>query len=261
MGSAFRPRAEEGIGRSRSLLGRADAIITAFDEDHVSLTLMGLVARTGLPKTTVHRTVKKMVELRWIECHEGRYGIGTRLFARAALAGGQARLRVTALPVLQQLRAATQETVHLAVIDGNEIVVIERLAGRRPIVAFSRVGGRVPALSTALGKVLAAFAVEDDREQIIDRGLEARTPNTLTRPSRIRQELAEVRMRRVGYDREECALGVGCVAAPVTAVDGSCVGAMSITGPSTPADLLGLTPAVRAAARSVSRALAVAATV
>src|SRR4051794_11503969 len=75
--------------RPRCLLDRADAVLGAFDTEHAGLTLLGLVARTGLPKTTVHRTAKKMLELGWLEFHHGRYAIGTRLFERAMLASGR----------------------------------------------------------------------------------------------------------------------------------------------------------------------------
>jgi len=84
----------------RSLLERVDSILDAFDTDHASLTLAGLVARTGLPKTTVYRTIKKMIELRWVECHDGRFSIGTRLFERATL-GRCTSLRDAAQPSQQ----------------------------------------------------------------------------------------------------------------------------------------------------------------
>ena len=88
-------------------LDRVDRILDAFDPGHTSLTLLGLVARTGLPKTTVYRTVRKMAALGWVECRGGRYTIGARLFERATLAGGQLALRDAVLPFLQELCGAT----------------------------------------------------------------------------------------------------------------------------------------------------------
>ncbi len=64
----------------RSVLERADSILGSFDADHASLSLQGLMARTGLPKTSAYRLIQKMVELRWLERHDGRYRIGTRFF-------------------------------------------------------------------------------------------------------------------------------------------------------------------------------------
>lgn len=69
----------------RSSLGRADAILSAFDELHPALSLTGIMARTGLPKTTVHRAIEKMLELGWLEHDGDRYSIGSRLFEVASL--------------------------------------------------------------------------------------------------------------------------------------------------------------------------------
>ena len=243
-------------GLPRSMLSRADALLDAFDGEHLSLTLTGLVARTGLPKTTVFRIAEEMTDLGWIERREGRYAIGTKLFEHASLAGPRTSVRDSALPFLQDLCAATRETTHLAVIDGNEIIYLEKLVGRRPVTTLSRVGGRMPALCTGLGKVLTAFSPQDVREDTIGAGVEARTPHTLTRPWKIRRELARIRHEGVGYDHEECGLGLHCVAAPVTGPDGSCVAAVSVTGPADRPNVNRVAPLVRHAARQTSHVLA-----
>jgi DNA-binding IclR family transcriptional regulator len=113
----------------------------------------------------------------------------------------------------------------------------------------------MPALCTGLGKVLTAFSNQHVREQIIGAGVEARTSHTLTKPWKIRRELARVRDEGVGYDREEADLGLWCVAAPVTGSDGSCVAAMSLTGPTDRLNLNRARPLVRRAARETSHAL------
>jgi DNA-binding IclR family transcriptional regulator len=240
--------------RTRSQLERADAVLEAFDAKHDSLTLWGLVERTGLPKTTVYRTTKKMLELGWVECHEGRYTIGTRLFERAALAATPLALREAALRPMQGLRTATLETVHLAVLDKAQVVYLEKLVGHRPVRTSSRVGGRMPALSTALGKVLTAFRPEAAGSTI--EAPVARTTHTLVDPTEIRRVLAQVRREGVAYDREETDPGVHCVAAPVVGPDGACVAALSVTGPAGRLAFPRLAPAVSSAARQTSRTLA-----
>jgi DNA-binding IclR family transcriptional regulator len=242
--------------RPRCLLDRANAVLEAFDAEHADLTLLGLVARTGLPKTTVHRTAKKMLELGWLERREGRYGIGTRLFERAMLAAGRLALRDAALPVLQEISAATRETANLAVLEGNEVLYLEKLVGRQPVATLSRVGGRMPALCTALGKILTAFSAPAIGEQVIESGLAVRTPNTVTCPSALRRELARVRGEGIGFDREETVTGVRCVAAPVLTADGTCVAAVSITAQADRLVFAQMAPAVRYAAQQVSHAIA-----
>jgi DNA-binding IclR family transcriptional regulator len=184
--------------RTRSQLERADAILEAFDAQHDSLSLQGLVQRTALPKTTVHRTVKKMLEFGWLECFDGRYTIGTRLFERAALAARPMALRDAAQRPMHGLRAATLETVHLGVLDGAQVVYLEKLVGHRPVRTSSRVGGRLPALCTALGKVLTAYRPEVPGSRI--ETPVPRTPHTLTDPDDIRRMLAEARRDGVGHE-------------------------------------------------------------
>jgi DNA-binding IclR family transcriptional regulator len=242
--------------RPRCLLDRANAVLEAFDAEHVDLTLLGLVARTGLPKTTVHRTAKKMLELGWLECHHGRYAIGTRLFERVMLTGGCLALRDAALPVLQEVCAATRETANLAVLDEGEVLYLEKLVGRNPATTPSRVGGRMPALCTALGKTLTAFSPPEIGEQAIERGLVARTPKTVTSQSALRRELARVRREGIGFDHEETVTGVRCIAAPVLATDGSCVAAVSITAPADRLVFAQLAPVIRYAGQQASLAVA-----
>ena len=242
------------VDRSRSQLERADVILGAFDARHERLTLLSLVERTGLPKTTVHRTVKRMLELGWVECRDGRYTIGIRLFERAALAARPMSLRDAALQPMQGLRMATLETVHLAVLDNAQVVYLEKLVGHRPVGASSRVGGRMPALCTAVGKVLTAFR-PDAPWSDVDAPM-ARTAHTVTDPAEIRRMLANVRREGVAFDREEADAEVHCVAAPVMAPDGACVAALSVTGRAGRLDFCRLAPAVSAAARQASRMLA-----
>ena len=119
----------------RSVLDRTDVILGAFDSQHTDLSLLGIMVRTGLPKTTVHRAVHKLVGLEWLELHEGRYSIGTRLLEFAGLSWAHAVLRRAALPTLQRLQACTRETVHLAVSSADrEAVLSLRLRGDRAIV-------------------------------------------------------------------------------------------------------------------------------
>lgn len=238
---------------ARSPLERADSVLAAFDARHDSLTLQGLVERTGLPRTTVHRTVQKMLELGWLDCRDGCYEIGISLFERAALATKPLALRAAALQPMQALRATTLQTVHLGVLDGSEVVYLEKLVGHGPVRASSQVGGRMPALCTALGKVLTGFrAARDGNVQ----APVPRTPHTLTDPDDLRRALARVRLEGVAYDREEADLGVHCIAAPVLTPDGVCAAAVSVTGPAGRLDFARLAPAVSAAARRASEILA-----
>jgi DNA-binding IclR family transcriptional regulator len=239
----------------RSSLGRADAILSSFDEQHPTMSLTGITARTGLPKTTVYRAIEKMLELGWIEHHGDRYSIGSRLFEMASLTRFRMNLRERALPHLEHLYEATHETVHLAVLEGPEVLYVEKISGHHPSTELSRVGGRLPAYCSGVGKVLLAYGEPALTASVLEAPLAARTPATITRAERLRAELDRVRADGLAFDREECEPGLACVAAPVLGPTGVCVSAVSITGPVGRLRLDRLAPAVRTTALAIGHAL------
>jgi IclR family acetate operon transcriptional repressor len=245
-------------GAGRSGLARADAILGAFDGAHPALPLAAIVAKTGLPKTTVLRAVEKMRELGWLE-HEGdRYSIGERLGELATRPRLRGSVRVAAAPFLQDLAEVIGASVHLAMREHDHVFDVERISRPRPGTAAvdpSGVGDRLPAHCTASGKVLLAFAPSHVVETVMASRLEARTAVTITALSRLRAELNRIRSEGLGYEREECRVGMVAVAAPLFGPDGSCVAAVSVTGPTLGLRLDRAAPAVRAAALGASRAL------
>jgi DNA-binding IclR family transcriptional regulator len=238
----------------RSVLDRTDVILGAFDSQHTDLSLLGIMVRTGLPKTTVHRAVHKLVGLEWLELHEGRYSIGTRLLEFAGLCWAHAVLRRAALPTLQRLQACTRETVHLAVSNGRDIVYIEKLPGQAPLADVTRVGARLPAYCTGLGKAILAFS-DAPPASTRPRTMPAMTPHTIVSPRAMQAELTRVQDEGVAYDHEEYRLGVECIAAPLLPTDNPCTAAISITAPSHKLRLRQLAPTLRGAAADIVRAL------
>lgn len=242
------------LDAQRSVLDRADVILAAFDSEHTDLSLLGIMVRTGLPKTTVHRAVHKLVGLDWLELHDGRYSIGTRLLEFAELSWAHAVLRKAALPIMQSLRAYTRETVHLAVSNGRDIVYIEKLPGPAPMTDLTRVGARLPAYCTGLGKAILAFS-DSPPGRTRPGKMAAMTPHTIVSSRTMAAELARVQDEGVAYDREEYRLGVECIAAPLRPANTLCTGAISITAPSRKLRLRRLAPALRGAAADILRAL------
>jgi DNA-binding IclR family transcriptional regulator len=242
------------LDAQRSVLDRADVILAAFDSEHTDLSLLGIMVRTGLPKTTVHRAVHKLVGLNWLELHEGRYSIGTRLLEFAELSWAHAVLRKAARPIMQSLQAYTRETVHLAVSNGRDIVYIEKLPGPAPMADLTRVGARLPAYCTGLGKAILAFS-DSPSGRTRPGKMAAMTPHTIISSRTMAAELARVQDEGVAYDREEYRLGVECVAAPLRLANTLCTGAISITAPSHKLRLRQLAPALRGAAADILREL------
>jgi DNA-binding IclR family transcriptional regulator len=246
--------AERDDGPAEGALDRAATILGAFDPAHRELTLAALVARCGLPRSTTHRTAEKMIRLGWLDKPADRYRIGNRLFEIAGLAPIRLELREAVLPFLQDLHHATKITVQLGVLDGAQILVVDKISGHRAMPMLSQVGGVIPAYCSALGRAILAYSQPDVIAAVLSGTLPARTPRTLTSPVAVMRELTAIPERGWAVEREEGNIGVSCVAAPIFGPLGEVVAALSVTGPSplVRADRLG--PAVRLAASAASRA-------
>lgn len=259
-----------------SVTGRILAILAAFTADADTLSLSGIARATGLPLSTAHRLVGELAEWGALERgRDGRYRVGLRLWEVGALAPRSLGLREHAMPFLEDLYEATRQNVQLAVRDGTEVVYVERLAHPDAVRILSRVGGRMPLHATGVGQVLLAYAPPTMQEEILAGPLAALTPKTIVDPRELRRALAAVR-------REEVAVCDGMVdpvslsvAAPVRDAADRVVAALSVVVPSpssasrarpspddSPSEAGGLgveprsvVPAVRAAARGISRAL------
>jgi DNA-binding IclR family transcriptional regulator len=246
--------AQRDSGSPEGGLDRAAAILGAFDASHRELTLAALVTRCGLPRSTTHRTADRMIRLGWLDKPADRYRIGKRLFEVASLAPIRLELREAALPFLQDLHQATKITVQLGVLDGRQILVVEKISGHRAMPMLSQTGGMIPAHCSALGRAILAYSQPDVISAALAEPLAARTPRTLTSPVAIMRELTAVPDRGWAVEREEGNIGVSCVAAPIFGPLGDVVAALSVTGPSpmVRADRIG--PAVRMAAAGATRA-------
>ena len=242
-----------------TLLARAAAVIGAFDDRAPVLSLAELSRRTGLPKSTVHRIVAELVTLRVLDRQgsgpsgEG-YRLGMWLFERGELVPAHRSLSEAALPVMEDLREATRQRIHLAVLDGVDVVYVEIL-GSGGVDVASRTGGRLPAHATGVGKAILAYSSAATVRARVEAGLPRLTPRTISTPGGLTRELRKIRSVGMALDLEESHLGVSCVAAPVFGVDRRVRAGLSATGTTGSVDPGTLGPAVRTAAFTLSRLL------
>lgn len=238
-----------------TVLGKAVTILRAFGAEDRVLTLAELVRRTGLHKATTHRLCREMVSQGLLDRTEAGYRLSIGLFEIGMRASGGRSLAEVAMPFLTELYDRTHETVHLGVRQGSAVVYVAKLGGHRQARSPSRVGGRMPLHCTAIGKVLLAFSEPAVTEELLGAPLDRRTPHTIVSPSVLERRLAAVREDGVAFEYEESALGVVCVAAPVSDGDEGVMAAVSITGPSGRFHPDRHVGAVRAAASSLGLAL------
>lgn len=221
------------------------------------MSLTEIVRGTHMPKATVYRLLQELIRLGAVERVGSQYRVGLRMFELGQLAHPARMLHEKAVPLLSDLRHVTQGTVHLGVLDGAEVVYLEKIVGPRGPRIPSRLGGRMPAYCTGIGKAMLAFTSADAVQAVIEAGLERRTPRTIIMRGPLLRELADVRHSGVAYEREESAIGVICVASPVLDTEGVAMAAISVAGLGNTIDPRRAAPAVRAAALSLSRQLAV----
>lgn len=241
-------RIDEDASPQRTVLGRVATILDAFNDELRILSLGELSRRTGLPKSTLHRLTEQMCGVGWLIRAPGGYRIGIGLFEVGTLAIEGTRMNAAAFPHLQALVAKTGMAAQFAILEGAQIVYVDRIAAptfRLP----TRRGGRNPAHCTALGKALVAFT-DGAVERVLDAPMERRTATTITDADRFRTEMEQVRDEGLAYDRGEALPGLVCIAAPVR-LRGGAIAAVSLTSPSGGMRWAAAAEAVRSAAGAI----------
>lgn len=237
-----------------SLLQRYALVLDVFPGGG-TLTLADVSTRTGLPRSTTHRLLVDLADLGWLSRNGSTFELGMALFELGERVGLKHRLRTAALPFMQDLFAVTEQTVHLAVRDGNDAVYVEKIHGHSSFPLPSHIGGRLPLTCTAVGKALLAPEDPAVQEQILSRPLRRFTPQSITDPKALARELDSIRRTGIAIEREEAAIGGCCLASPVL-MAGKPIAALSVSVPKDQFTPELLAPAVRTAALALARVLA-----
>ncbi len=255
-----RPKSEYAI----QTVNNALVLLEAFREDE-ELGVTELARRLGLHKNNVFRLLATLEQKGYVEqSPNDRYRLGVR-----CLELGQAFARTRSLvrlarPKLEGLMRSLGESTHLGALRDFEVVHLDGQQPDQLVLTGLRLGLRLPAHCTALGKVLLACADSEvhthyDREVASRRGLAQRTQATITDRDKLFEHLHAVASQGFATDIEECERGMVCGAAPVQDASGHVVAALSVSGPACRLDPDHLhrevVPAVRAAAEELSRQL------
>jgi DNA-binding IclR family transcriptional regulator len=210
-----------------SILAKAFTLLGAFSPDHRVMSLSEISRTSGLPKSTVHRLLARLLELGAIEQHRSGYRIGILLVQLGATTPAMSMRDVLA-PHLATLHHQTGMTVHLGVLREFDVVILDKVAHRNPAVTPTSIGARLPANCPALGKVLLAFEDLDDLSMFLPQPMRGLTSASITDVDTLVAELRKVRLTGIAHDVQQAQAGVAGVAAPLT-VMGSTVGAISVT--------------------------------
>ena len=239
----------------RTVTSKVMAIFAAFEDAPASLSLSQIAAAADVPLPTAHRLVGELVQWGALEKESsGRYTIGMRLWEVAQLAGRQ--LRETARPFLQDLFSLTQETSHLAVREGGEVLYVDRVYSSKRVPRASRVGGRLPLHATAVGKVLLAHEEPWFQQAYLTQPMLALTPRTQSNPKRLQQELQQIVEQGYATTHEEVRTGSCSIAVPVVVGDQQVLASVGLVMLSTQArEMTRYLPALQGVANRIATAV------
>jgi IclR family transcriptional regulator, pca regulon regulatory protein len=228
------PPSERSTGTSQSL-ERGLAILSSFDPDRPLIGVSELSRELDLSRSTAHRYIATLAGLGYLQqdADSKRYRLGPKVLDLGFSAINSMDVREISAPHLRQLSDETGYTVNLAILDGVDVVYIERCRSARPgqreIDLNLHVGARLPAYCTAMGKAILAFMPVAQCDEIIGRiDFVPRGPNTFTSPGVFREELARVRESGVAVNDEELAYGLRSIAAPIHAQSDEVVAALNL---------------------------------
>jgi IclR family pca regulon transcriptional regulator len=232
--AALRTEASHEPGFSQSL-ERGLGILAAFTPTQPLFGVSELARAVGLSRSTTHRYMATLSRLGYLQQDPAtrRYRLGPRVLDLGFSAINSMELRAISAPHLQQLSDETGYTVNMAILEGSDILYVERCrsarAGQREIDLNLHVGSRLPAYCTSMGKVLLAFLPADEREALLDLiPLGRRGPNTLTDRRALDAELERVRETGLAINNEELAYGLRSIAAPVRSGTGDIAAAINL---------------------------------
>ncbi len=216
-----------------------ESVIRAFNiieyladcEDGVGLRT--LARDLDIDASTAYRFLASLKELGYVrqDPDNSRYQLTLKFAWLSAKLLDKIQLRNVALPFLEELRAVTNETTHLAVLEDKQIVYVGKLDGHQPMQMRSRIGSRGYLHSTGLGRAILAHLPPPELEALLPRlEMRAMTKNTIIDMDAFHEELKQVREKGYVIDDEENEVGIRCVAAPVFDHLGGVTGAVSLSG-------------------------------
>jgi DNA-binding IclR family transcriptional regulator len=242
-------------GTGESVLSRAIRIIEVFSATEPALPVTEIARRTGLHVATTSRLIAELVDHGLLErCADRRVRIGVRMWELGWRASPRLGLRDAAMPFLEDLHAVVGHHAQLGVLEGGDVLFIERLSARDAVINYSRIAGRLAWPHSSSGLVLMAHEPVEVQEAELSRPLQPPTAAAFRSPQQLRAALADARRQQsavlAGHQHPDAA----GVAVPVRDGRGDVVAALSVIVPND-GRAQSLVPALLAAARGITRAV------
>lgn len=224
------------MGRLVPAVTRALDILELFLAGDGTLSAPEITDRLALPRTTVHELVSTLAARNYLTPvpeQPGRYRLGVRAYQLGSRYAEQLDLAAEGQRVARSVAETCDETVHVAILEGADVIYIAKVDSTHAVRMVSAAGRRLPAHCTSVGKMLLASLPGEELEALLpaEESLPALTPDSITSPDALRAALAEAYERGVAIEHQESNPDVSCVAAPVRDSTGQVVAALSISVP------------------------------
>ncbi|MFI7705098.1 IclR family transcriptional regulator [Nonomuraea sp. NPDC049480] len=199
--------------RSVKSAERTIAVLEYLSATTQACSLRAVVTALGMPRASGYALLTTLVNTGWVESDDaGRYRIGIRALRAGAAYVERDDVVQRAQSVMAELNDELGETVHLARLDGAEVVYLATNISRHSLTVVSRPGRRLPSWATGLGKAILAGRPWEEVDELLPDTLASRTPHTIVDRAALRAELAEIRRRGHAVDEQESTVGLRCFA-------------------------------------------------
>lgn len=213
---------------------KAAEILKLFLKGESELSLKEISGTFEQHKSSVYRTLSTLVEARFLEKDgvTGKYHLGLIFLDFAGNVLGRFNVRDQAKPYLEKLAEQTREIIHLSILEGSEIIYLDKKGLAQPLTVATKIWGRHPSHCSAMGKVLLSGLKREELIKVLGEGPYTKmTPNTITDFKVLLKVLECVREEGYAIDDEEAFPGIRCVAAPIQDNTGKIIAAVSATVP------------------------------
>ena len=231
-------------------------MLSAFDIRAVFLSISQISVRSGIPLSTTHRLVNELEEHGLLERQPDRtYRLGVRLWELASNTPGAVGIREIAKVHLMAVHSQVRQHTQLGILEGRDVLFLERLSTREAVVNYTIIGGRLPLHASSSGLVLLANSSAQTQNDYLSSPLVSYTANTMVKPRELRSTLARIRKDGYAVTPGHIHLSARGIAVPVRGVHHEVVAAMGVVLPneeSTPQPFVGL---LLSAAAATSRDL------
>ncbi len=222
-------------GSSLRTVDRVLSVLEAIGNTANGLTLTEISSKVDLNKTTVSRLVVSLENRGYVRRDEDnlRYRLGMKILSLTGKFLQSLGFREVAVPYLREIQRLSGETANLAVVDGTDVVYLDRFESQHTVKASFRVGKRAPLSCTALGKAMLAYMDEGEVRRRLEfgRGIVRSTEHSLASLEELLADLVLIRDKGASVDDEEHQIGVRCVGGPIFDVTGRVIAAISVSGP------------------------------